>query len=207
MRIKTPTIAALLVLPLAALAQDGKNVYTYKDADGVTVITDRPPPEASDIPKHVVNEYGVTVGEIEGKKTDEQIAAEKAAHELELQKELQRRADQTLLATYVNVDEIMMHRDRRVELFQAQARVTELYLRNTQRRLASLEDEARQYKPYSADPGAPMIDEDLLDDIRDTRAAIERQQKNLAEYRASQEQIIARFEGDIHRFKVLKGID
>ena len=47
-----------------------------------------------------------------------------------MQKELQMRADRALLATYQNVDEIVMHRDRRVELFQAQSRVTELYLRN-----------------------------------------------------------------------------
>lgn len=208
MRIKASTIAVLLLVPLAAIAQNGgKSVYTYVDENGVTVITDKPPPESSDFPKNIVNEHGVTVGEIEGKKTAEEIEAERVARELAVQKELQRRADQALLATYVNVDEIMMHRDRRVELFQAQARVTELYLRNTQRRLAALEEDARRFRPYSSDPSAPMIEEDLLEDIRDTKAAIERQTKNLAEYRENQEQIIARFEGDIHRFKILKGID
>ena len=208
MRINISVIAILLVLPLAAsAAEKGKSVYTYKDENGVTVITDRPPPEASDIPKDIVNEHGVTVGEIEGKKTEEQLAAERAAAELAVQQELQRRADQALLNTYINVDEIIMHRDRRVELFQAQARVTELYLRNTQRRLSALERDARRYKPYSSDPSAPMIEESLLDDIRKAKGAIERQQMNLDNYRTSQEQIIARFEGDISRFKTLKGID
>jgi len=147
------------------------------------------------------------VGEIAGKKTAEEIAAEEREKELAVERELQRRADQALLATYVNVEEIVMHRDRRVELFQAQARVTELYLRNTLRRLKSLEKDARRYKPYSSDPNAPIIEDALLDDIRETKSAIERQEGNLQQYRSSQEQIIARFEGDIVRFKNLKGID
>jgi hypothetical protein len=208
MRIKVSAIALILLLPLAASGQQkGKSVYTYEDEDGVTVITDRPPPESSEFPKAIINEHGVTVGEIAGKKTAEQIAAEEREKELATQKELQRRADQALLATYVNVDEIIMHRDRRVELFQAQARVTELYLRNTQRRLTSLEKDARRYKPYSSDPNAPIIEDSLLEDIRETQAAIVRQKENLDRYRTSQEQIITRFEGDITRFKVLKGID
>ena len=66
-----------------------------------------------------------------------------------MNKELQFRADQALLSTYVSVAEIEMHRDRRVELFQAQARVTELYLRNLQRRLDQLKTEAGRFKPSS----------------------------------------------------------
>ena len=173
----------------------------------MTVITDRPPPEASELPKEIVNQHGVTVGEIEGKKTEEQLEAERLAREIETQKELQRRADQALLATYVNVEEIIMHRDRRVELYQAQARVTELYLRNAKRRLQSLERDARRYKPYSSDPNAPMIDEDLLEDIRDAKDTIQRQQENLDNYESSQEDVMKRFAGDIARFKRLKGID
>ena len=204
MRLKLSAIAVCLALPLSVSAGE---VYSYVDENGVTVITDRPPPEASDLPKAIVNQHGVTVGEIEGKKSAEQIEAERVAREVETQRELQRRADQALLATYVNVEEIIMHRDRRVELYQAQARVTELYLRNSERRLQSLEREARRFKPYSSDPNAPTIDEDLMEDIRDTRDTIERQQENLDKYKTSQEDVIKRFAGDIARFKRLKGID
>ena len=122
MRMSVSAIALILLLPLAASGQQkGKSVYTYEDEDGVTVITDRPPPESSEFPKSIVNEHGVTVGEIAGKKTAEEIAAEEREKKLTVQRELQNRADQALLATYVNIDEIIMHRDRRVELFQAQA--------------------------------------------------------------------------------------
>lgn len=208
MRLTLPLSALCLLLAVGvARGDENTRVYKWVDEDGVTHYGDSVPPEYAEEPKQVLNDQGITVDRLEGKKSPEQLEAERVARELEQQKELQRRADQTLLATYVNVDEIMMHRDRRVELFQAQARVTELYLRNTQRRLAALERDAHNYKPYSSDPNAPMIGDQLLDDIREAKDAIERQKKNLEEYQTSQEQIIARFEGDIHRFKILKGIE
>ena len=95
---------------------------------------------------------------------------------------------------------------RRVELFQAQARVTELYLRNLERRLAKLKRDASRYRPYSDDPDAPLIDEDLVADIKDTQDTIARHQKNLIKFQDDEKQMVARFEGDINRFKDLKGL-
>jgi small-conductance mechanosensitive channel len=100
-----------------------------------------------------------------------------------------------------------MHRDRRVELFQAQSRVTELYLRNLEHRLQELRNLASRYQPYSEDANAPMIAEDLAEDLRKTKDTIERHQRNLRKYDTDEKQIIARFDGDIARFKELRGID
>jgi hypothetical protein len=165
------------------------------------------PPQYAEQPKQVLNDQGVTVGHLDGRKSEQQLDAERSAQETSALRAKQIRADQALLSTYVTVDEIMLHRDRRVELFQAQARVTELYLQNAQRRLGELEEEAQRFKPYNTDANAPMIDDALLGDINETKTTIERQLENLEQYRASQEQVIARFEGDINRFKMLKGID
>ena len=147
------------------------------------------------------------VDDLEGKKTPEQIEAERLEQERLAAIEIQRRADIALLATYLSVDEILMHRDRRVELFQAQARVTELYLRNLERRMHKLRTEAASFQPYSEDPNAPMISDDLAEDIRKTKAVIERHERNLEKYQQDERQIIARFDGDISRFKALKGIE
>lgn len=206
MRIIVSSIALTLLLSLAADATEAR-VYKWTDKDGIVHYGDSIPPEYAEQPKQVLNDQGVTVDHLEGKKTPEQLEAERLARELQTQKELQQRADRTLLNTYLNVDEIIMHRDRRVELFQAQQRVTELYLRNTERRLDSLEKDARRYKPYSSDPSAPMINDSLLRDIRETKETIKRQRDNLQRYKDSQNEIIARFDGDIARFKILKGID
>jgi hypothetical protein len=191
----------------AALAGEDDRYYKVIDENGNVYYGDKFEPEQSDLPKQVLNDYAVTVDRVEGRKTEEQLAAEAKAQELEMQKELQRRADKALLATYLSVEEIVMHRDRRIELFQAQARVTELYLRNLERRLAKLKREAARYRPYSEDPDAPLISEDLVADINETQATIARHQKNLQKFREDERQMVARFEGDINRFKALKGLD
>jgi hypothetical protein len=165
------------------------------------------PAEFAERPKEVLDESGVTIGMLEGKKTEEQLEQERIDNERRVAQELQVRADRALLATYLSVDEIEMHRDRRVELFQAQSRVTELYLRNLDRRLQKLRDEASGYQPYNQDTSAPMIDEDLAEDLRKTKETINRHQRNLKKYESDEDQIIARFDGDIARFKVLKGLD
>lgn len=208
MRIKAITAAALLtILSLAVNAAEKDRVYRWVDETGQIHYGDSIPPEYSDLPKQVLNEHAVTVDHLEGRKTEEQLAAEKRAQELALQKELQLRADQALLQTYLSVDEIVMHRDRRIELFQAQSRVTELYLRNLERRLTKLKRDASRYRPYSEDPDAPLIDPDLVADINDTQATIARHQQNLLKFQEDEQQMIARFEGDIDRFKSLKGVN
>ena len=207
--IKSAVTTGFLIAAIASAAVAGEHerVYRWVDEDGQIHYGDSIPPEYSDLPKQVLNEHAVTVEYLEGRKTEEQLAAEAKARELEMQKELQLRADKALLATYLSVEEIVMHRDRRIELFQAQSRVTELYLRNLDRRLEKLKREASRYRPYSDDPDAPLISEDLVADINETQATITRHQKNLLKFQEDERQMVSQFEGDINRFKALKGLD
>jgi hypothetical protein len=203
-------LLAIGLLTFAVSAAAGSRegtVYRWVDKDGITHYDDSVPPEYRDQNQDILTDQGVKIGMIRGRKTDEEIAAEKLAEEMQLQKELQLRADRALLSTYLSVDEIQDHCDRRVELFQAQSRVTELFLSNLEGRLGKLERERSRYKPFSSDPDAEEISPDLLDEINDTEATIKRHQKNLYKFGADERTIIARFQGDINRFKALKGID
>lgn len=204
---KLITTIALITLGSTATAGNEQKVYKWTDDEGNVHFSDSIPAEHAERPKDVLNEHGVTVGELEGKKTAEQIEQERIEKELQVAQELQRRADLALLATYLSVEEIIMHRDRRVELFQAQSRVTELYLSNLDRRLKGLREEASQYKPYSEDPDAPMIGENLAEELSKTKETISRHERNLKKYEFDERQIVERFDGDIERFKKLKGID
>ncbi len=205
MQIRALTIFLCFLLPLAASAQQ-RISYTWVDEDGIRHYGDSIPPEFADVPKDMINEHGVKIGHIRGKKTPEELEAERIAAVLKVRQELQLRADRALLSTYQNVDEILMHRDRRIELFQAQSRVTELYLRNLDRRLQLLKKESSRFRPYSSDPSAPMIESSLVQEIQDTENTIERHESNLQKYRLDERTIIERFEGDVDRFKNLKGI-
>jgi hypothetical protein len=191
----------------AALADTPQKLYRWIDKDGVVHYGDSVPAEYAEVEKRVLNDAGVTVEVLRGKKTQEEREEEARLEQIAVGRELQRRADQALLATYLSVDEIMLHRDRRVELFQAQARVTELYLRNLQRRQESLLQEAAKFQPYSSDPDAPLIDRDLAEEINETRDTIARHEANLERFRNDEQQIVARFDNDIGRFKQLKGMN
>ena len=182
-------------------------VYRWVDDDGIVHFDDRVPPEYAEVDKDILTDDGVKVGSIRGRKSPEEIEAERVAAEFALQRELQLRADKALLSTYLTVDEIRMHRDRRVELFQAQSRVTELFLSNLEGRLQKLEREASRYSPYSSDPDAKMIDPGLVDDINDTKSTIARHETNLEKFQEDELTIVARFQGDINRFKTLRGIE
>jgi hypothetical protein len=206
MRLLSATLLLLAATIPTAQAGDQK-LYRWVDDEGIVHYGDSIPAEYADIERQIVNEHGITVDVMRAKKTQEEIAEEERQQELRVQAELQRRADQALLATYLTVDEILMHRDRRVELFQAQARVTELYLKNLQKRMDSLEKEASRYRPYSDDPDAELIDPDLAEDMRTTRETIARHETNLKKFQADQNNIVARFDGDISRFKKLKGLN
>ena len=195
----------VLATPLLAAAQDTK-VFRWVDENGTVHYGDSIPAEYAELPKEVLNDHGVTVENLEGKKTEEQLEAERIATEKRVAVELQHRADQALLATYLSVEEILMHRDRRVELFQAQSRVTELYLNNLGRRLEAIREEASNYKPYSESPDAPMIPKELAKELKQTKETIERHERNLKKFQTDEKSIIARFAGDISRFKKLKGI-
>jgi hypothetical protein len=189
-----------------AAARSG-TVYRWVDDEGIVHYDDSVPPEYAEQNKDILTNEGVKVGSIRGRKTAEELAAEARAAELAVEEALQLRRDNALINTYLNVEEILMHRDRRVELFSAQSRVTELFLTNLATRLSKLEREASRYLPYSTDPEAPQISPDLIDEMSYTRDTIERHETNLQQFQTDEATIIARFQGDINRFKVLKGIE
>jgi len=207
MRLLLVATASIILVPLASAASEHQRLYRWVDDTGVVHYGDSVPPEYADAEKQILNSHGVRVGIVRGKKTAEEIAEENRIAEVRRQENLQRRKDQALLATYLSVDEIIMHRDRRIELFQAQSRVTELYLRNMMRRMATLREEASNFRPYSENPDAQMIDPELAEDILVTKATIKRHQANLARFRDDEKNIIERFDGDINRFRSLKGIN
>lgn len=202
------TLLLLVVVPISvAAAQKSQKMYRWIDSDGAVHYGDSVPAEYAELERQIVNNHGITVDVLRAKMTAEEIAEEKHQDDLRMQRELERRADQALLATYLTIDEILMHRDRRIELFEAQARVTELYLRNLERRMSELKDEASGFQPYTDDPDAEMIGTDLANDIAMTKETITRHQANLQRFLNDQQGTVARFDGDINRFKKLKGLN
>lgn len=206
------SVAYLLTLALAtvpasfALAQ---KLYRWVDNDGVVHFGDHIPPEFARTDRVILNQHGIAVGFEEGEITAEEQAEldrlqAEAEEEARIKADVARR-DRMLLDTYLSVADIEDLRDRRLELLDSQIKVTELYLTNLRKRLISLQAEASDYKPYSANPEAGDIPEFLALDISRTLASINLYEQTLARTRDDQEGLRSAFELDIERFRVLKG--
>jgi len=181
----------------------GRKLYKWVDEQGVTHFGDQIPPEYAAKEKSVVNSQGVEIYRLEAEKTPEQVAAE--TQQLAAAEALRAR-DQNLLNTYVSVQEIERLRDQRLALVSDQIRVTGQFLDVLNGRLRTLEKASLRYKPYSDDPRAlPMPDEVARDLVR-MGNDIRTQEQNLSEKRSEEAGMRTQFESDIDRFKQLKGI-
>ena len=190
----------------AAFAGEASKVYTWVDNDGVRHYGDSIPAEYAELDKARVNQHGIPVETFQGRLSEEELEQKRLEEQRLAEEEAEKRENRALLATYLNPEEIVDHRDRRIELFDAQARVTELFLKNLNRRLEKLMAEANRFQPYSDDPDAPMIDSDLLAEIDVTKETIERHEKNLQKFRDDKDEIMKKFDRDLKRFEELKGL-
>jgi hypothetical protein len=204
--------AVTVAIPAAAIAQrreEPQLLYRWVDEHGIVHYTDSIPPEHADRDRAILNDQGVRVGFEEGEITDVERAEldlRDAAEAARRQERLEAaRRDRMLLETYGSVRDIEDLRNRRLELLESQIKVTELYLANLRKRLATLEDEARRYKPHAERADAPELPENLALDMSRTTASIDLYEQTLARTRVDQERLRSAFEQDIVRFKELKG--
>ncbi len=210
---RTTLVAATLALAgmvagLPADAESGKKTYRWVDKDGVVHFGDHVPSEYAASDRQVLNEYGVPIANQDIALTADEVAAKKAAakraEDERKQALLAARRDQVLLDTYLTVEEIEALRDRRLELIDTQIKVTENYLTGLREILSKLQQEASAFKPYSADPQAPPIDERLARELANTMDSIMLYEKNLTDTKTRKNEVVGRFAADIDRFRTLK---
>jgi hypothetical protein len=189
----------------------GKPVYKWVDEQGVTHYGDAIPPQYADQDKTVINRQGVPVGTIPGRRTPEQIeeAAQKRSAEDRARQEqvLARQRDQNLLATYLTVEEIESLRDRRLEILEAQSKVTHQYLDTLRARLRQLETQALRFKPYNADEKAGPMPEHLAEDLVRAVNEMRAQERSLETRRVESARLQEQFARDIARFRELKKLE
>jgi hypothetical protein len=191
----------------ADAARSGPNqsdsVYRCRSASGQTYVGQAIPPECMDQDVEVLDAHGRVVRTIPGRHALEQQAQEKAAQDAAAAK-VQR--DKTLLATYLTVADIERLRDQRVELLSQQDVVTRQYIANLRAREERLMSSAQQFRPYSANPNAPPLPEQMGSEIVNTVKGLQVYQQELAKNTEERERVTREFASDIARFKELKGI-
>lgn len=186
----------------------GPALYKWVDEQGVTHFGDAIPAQYADREKAVLNSQGVQVGTIAGRLAPEEAAREAAARAAEEGARASalrdRERDQHLLATYLTVEEIEGLRDRRVEILDGQARITQQYLEHLREHERQLLVQLQRYKPYAALATAGPMPDRVAEDMVRTESDIINQQRNLDGKRQESLSMKEQFDSDIARFRQLK---
>lgn len=209
-------LAALACMSAAMAAQQKKRAstsssreafYRCKDSAGQTHYSDSKPPACEGVDTEVINENGTVLRIIEGERARaarEQREVAEAQTKKEKDERLQR--DRMLIETYVSVEDIERLRDQRLELLDSQYRITEQNMRNLQVRQARLETQLARFKPYSDKPNAPPVPDHLAEEMVNAVNGMRVYQETLAKTRSEQANIKSAFDGDIKRFRELRGL-
>jgi hypothetical protein len=180
-----------------------KKMYKWVDDQGITHYGDRIPPEYAAQEHDVINAQGIEVQRLEAQKTPEQLALE---DQLKVEEAQRASRDKNLLNTYVSVQEIERLRDQRLTLLSDQIKVTTQFLEILDGKLKKLRTASMGFKPYSTDPNAPRMSDQVAEDLVRVSFDIRTQEENLRQKRAEEAVMTKQFDGDIARFKELKGI-
>jgi hypothetical protein len=212
-RAKRPLLTVLLgaaaLLATAAYSapspssKQGGIAYKWVDEQGVVHYGDHIPPQYAQQDREVLNSQGVPVGHVEAAQTPEQAAAA-ALKKAEVFK--QRQHDSFLNSTYTSVKDIEALRDVRLDQLQGQRTAAEQYVESLRSRLGSLQVRAVSFQPYSSNPDARRMPDDLAENLVRTLNEVRVQSAALAATSEEEKTLRAQFDADIQRYRELHTI-
>jgi hypothetical protein len=208
--LKAILLVAAIALPSigSAQAQQRQKLYKWTDENGVIQYIDSIPPDYCFLQIAIAKcptNRAAEKGEITPEEDAAAHARASAAEADKRAKEEIARHDRMLLETYISISDIEDLRDRRLDLLESQIKLTETYLGNLRKKLADLQAEASNFKPYSTREDAPPIPEDFARELSQTEAAINSLEQTLARTRADYIALKKSFDDDIARFIEIKG--
>jgi hypothetical protein len=174
--------------------------YRWTDDKGVVHYGDSVPSEYAGKERSVLNGQGVEVQHVEGHKSGAELVQQNKAEELARQRA---QHDQTLLSTYVSAKDIEALRDERMAQLDGQLKASSTYIESLATRLGGLQERAMQFKPYSSEPNARRMPDELAEELVRTANEARNQRKALEAKRGEEADMRLQFEADIQRFREL----
>jgi Domain of unknown function (DUF4124) len=184
-----------------AAGNSGGVAYRWVDENGVVHYGDRVPPQYATKESALLNKQGVEVGRTEAQRSPEQIAEDERKRQEMLR---QKQHDAFLLTTYTSVKDIESLRDERLFQIGGQRRAAEQYVEGLHSRLNGLQARARNFKPYSDNPDARRMPDDLAEDLVRTLNEMRTQRNALAAKDAEENTLRQQFQADIERYRELR---
>jgi hypothetical protein len=115
----------------------------------------------------------------------------------------QKQHDVFLVTTYTSVKDIEALRDARLDQLKGQRTAAEQYVESLRVRLASLQERALGFRPYSSLPGARRMPDDLAENLVRTVFEMREQTSALATSGEIEATLRAQFDADIERYREL----
>ena len=198
-------LAALAASPaFAQPAQSGKSsgktTFRWVDEQGVIHYSDEVPAPAAGRDREVMSAQGLPVRHLDAQKSQDQLAAEARERNAMIK---QKQHDTFLMTTYTSVKDIEGLRDSRLEQLKTQRGAGLQYIETLKSRLGALQTRAMAYRPYSANPGARSMPDDLAENLVRTVSEMNTQTNALAKETEEEATLRAQFQADIDRYKEL----
>lgn len=192
---------AALALPLISAAA-APSIKKCQDATGRWHYGDTAAGACASSKVTVINEQGLTKKVIAAPLSDEQMKQHQL-HEQETRRAKEQakeraRQDELLLATYANEDDITYIRDRKLAQVEASIRASTDTLNPLRAALARLEGQA------AAEQKAGAVSEQTAKALEQTRQQIGKHESTIAQKRQEQDQIRARAEQDLARYRAIR---
>ncbi|MBS0365710.1 MAG: DUF4124 domain-containing protein [Proteobacteria bacterium] len=181
----------------------GTATYRWVDEHGEVHYGDQIPPQYAKQERTVLNAEGIPVQTMEAQKTPEQQANEAQERAQQMR---QRQHDAFLVTTYTSVKDIESLRDARLEQMQGQRAAADQYVETLRSRLATLQTRAFNFRPYSANPAARRMPDDLAENLIRTVSEMQTQAAALTARTQEEAELRAQFQADIERYKELHTI-
>lgn len=193
-------IAVATSIAMSVAGAAGREYQRWVDEKGVVHYGDAPPPEAAKSQRAVLNDQGVVVKEIPKQKTPE----EAAAAQQELENAARRKAqDSFLLTTYTKVNDIERARDDQLGLIDSHIELARGSLASSDQKLQSIRGRMDNFKPYSTAAGARRLPDALAAEAVQALSERRSMQETLARHEQRKEEVRAKFDADISRYREL----
>lgn len=199
--------AAILAWSVTLPATAAPAIKCWTNADGVRECGNIVPPEYAQGEHIETSKSGIVVKKQERSRTREEVAtererlAEQAAADAAARAaaEQQAQADKVLLDTFASEDDIVLARDGQLTNVEAQIKITESHIGKLNKQLDNLIGQAADIEKRGR-----KVPADLRANIDSARQQIDEQREFIAERRKEQDEIRAKFDADIARFRELR---
>ncbi len=191
---------SLMVLSLPAQAR----IKCWENSDGVMECGEKVPPEYSQKSHKEISSQGITVGESERARTEEERAEDERLAAIQAEEDRKKaeieKQDKILLDTYSNTDDIQMTSDGKIAALESTIKLANKRNEKIQANL-----DKRTATAAAAELAGKQPPEDLLKDIQSLQRQIKNNNKFIVDKQLEQEAIKKEYAYKIVHFKELTG--